>query len=70
VDVLVSNAGGPPASSFDTVSDEDWRGAFELNLMSLIRLVREALPHMRERHFERNVTEQAFLVDGGMVRAL
>jgi 3-oxoacyl-[acyl-carrier protein] reductase len=70
VDVLVSNAGGPPAGSFDTVSDEDWRGAFELNLMSLIRLVREALPHMRERGFGRNVTEQAFLVDGGMVRAL
>jgi 3-oxoacyl-[acyl-carrier protein] reductase len=55
VDVLVSNAGGPPAGSFDTVSDEDWRGAFELNLMSLIRLVRETLPHMRERGFGRIV---------------
>lgn len=55
VDVLVSNAGGPPAGSFDTVSDEDWRGAFELNLMSVVRLVREALPHMRERGFGRIV---------------
>lgn len=55
VDVLVSNAGGPPAGSFDTVSDEDWRGAFELNLMSAVRLVREALPHMRERGFGRIV---------------
>jgi NAD(P)-dependent dehydrogenase (short-subunit alcohol dehydrogenase family) len=55
VDILVSNAGGPPAGSFDTVSDEDWRGAFELNLMSVVRLVREALPHMRERGFGRVV---------------
>jgi len=55
VDVLVSNAGGPPAGSFDTVSDEDWRGAFELNLMSFVRLVRDALPHMRERGFGRIV---------------
>jgi 3-oxoacyl-[acyl-carrier protein] reductase len=55
VDVLVSNAGGPPAGSFDTVSDEDWRGAFELTLMSLVWLVREALPHMRERGFGRIV---------------
>lgn len=55
VDVLVSNAGGPPAGSFDTVSDEDWCGAFELNLMSVVRLVREALPHMRQRGFGRIV---------------
>lgn len=49
VDVLVTNAGGPPAGTFGTVGDEDWRSAFELNLMSVVRLVREALPHMRER---------------------
>ena len=49
LDVLVSNAGGPLAGSFDTVSDEDWRGAFELNLMSVVKLVREALPHARTR---------------------
>lgn len=55
VDVLISNAGGPPAGSFDAVSDEDWRGAFELNLMSVVWLVRETLPHMRERGFGRIV---------------
>ena len=49
VDVLVTNAGGPPAGTFGTVGDEDWRSAFELNLMSVVRLVREALSHMRER---------------------
>lgn len=49
LDVLVNNAGGPPAGDFASVGDEEWREAFETNLMSVIRLVREALPHMRER---------------------
>ncbi|WP_424475269.1 SDR family oxidoreductase [Oceanobacillus kimchii] len=49
VDVLVNNAGGPPAGNFDSVSDEDWTGAFELNLLSFVRLIREVLPHMRKQ---------------------
>lgn len=55
LDVLVTNAGGPPAGSFDTVGDEDWRGAFELNLMSVVRLIREGLPYMREKGYGRIV---------------
>jgi 3-oxoacyl-[acyl-carrier protein] reductase len=55
VDTLITNAGGPPAGSFGTVSDEDWRSAFELNLMSVVRLIRETLPHMRERRYGRIV---------------
>lgn len=47
VDVLVNNAGGPPAGVFDDFNDEDWQRAFELNLLSFIRLIREVLPHMR-----------------------
>ncbi len=43
LDVLVNNAGGPPAG------DEEWREAFETNLMSVIRLVRSALPHLKQR---------------------
>lgn len=48
VDVLINNAGGPPAGVFDDFSDEDWQRAFELNLLSFIRLIREVLPSMRE----------------------
>src|SRR5690606_12546550 len=48
VDVLINNAGGPPAGGFDRFSDEEWQHAFELNLLSFIRLIREVLPHMRE----------------------
>ncbi len=47
VDILVSNAGGPPPGLFDDLDDARWQSAFELNLLSTIRLVREVLPHMR-----------------------
>src|SRR5699024_3084238 len=41
VDVLVNNAGGPPAGQFMDMTDEDWYNAFELNLLSFIRMNRE-----------------------------
>ena len=47
VDVLINNTGGPPAGSFDDFGDEAWREAFELILLSLIRVVRGVLPLMR-----------------------
>lgn len=47
LDVLVTNAGGPPGGSFGDMADADWSGGFELTLMSTVRLIREALPHMR-----------------------
>lgn len=49
VSVLVTNSGGPPAGRFDALDDEDWQKAFELNLMSAVRLIRETLPQMREK---------------------
>jgi 3-oxoacyl-[acyl-carrier protein] reductase len=48
VHILVNNAGGPPAGVFDDMDDAKWQSAFELNLLSTIRLVREVLPHMRK----------------------
>lgn len=56
LDVLVTNAGGPPAGSFDQFDDEAWLKAFELNLLSAIRLVRASLPHMRSKGGGRIVT--------------
>jgi 3-oxoacyl-[acyl-carrier protein] reductase len=49
IDVLINNAGGPPAGGFDAFEDADWQGAFELNLLSFIRAIRAVLPLMRER---------------------
>lgn len=49
LDVLVTNAGGPRAGTFAELTDEDWRAAVDLLLMSVVRLCREALPHLRRR---------------------
>jgi len=49
IDLLVNNAGGPPAGTFETFSDEDWYRAFELNLLSFVRIIREALPYLKKR---------------------
>ena len=45
---LVNNAGGPPAGTFDSFADDAWQKAYELNLLSYIRSIREVLPHMRQ----------------------
>jgi 3-oxoacyl-[acyl-carrier protein] reductase len=44
---LVNNTGGPPTGTFDTFDDQDWQKAYELTLLSYIRIIREVLPHMR-----------------------
>lgn len=44
---LVNNSGGPPAGDFEDFGDDGWQGAFDLNLMSMVRCIREVLPHMR-----------------------
>jgi 3-oxoacyl-[acyl-carrier protein] reductase len=49
VDVLVTNAGGPPPGTFDTFEDDAWQAAFELTMLSALRLIRLCLPSMRER---------------------
>lgn len=53
VDILVTNAGGPPPGTFDTVTDEQWEGAVEHLLFSVVRLVRGVLPHMRAKQWGR-----------------
>jgi 3-oxoacyl-[acyl-carrier protein] reductase len=47
IDGLVVNAGGPPPGNFDDFSDKDWNIAFNLTLMSAVRMIRGVLPHMR-----------------------
>lgn len=48
LDVVVTNAGGPPPGDFMNFTDEDWEKAFHLSFMSALRLTREAVPHMRK----------------------
>jgi 3-oxoacyl-[acyl-carrier protein] reductase len=46
VDALLVNAGGPPSASFKELTDEQWQAAFELTLMSTVRMIRAVLPYM------------------------
>jgi 3-oxoacyl-[acyl-carrier protein] reductase len=58
IDILVTNAGGPPAATFDQADLEMFRKAFELNALSAIRLAKLVLPGMREQKWGRiiNIT--------------
>jgi 3-oxoacyl-[acyl-carrier protein] reductase len=47
LDVLVANAGGPPKGRAIDVEDDALLAGINANLLTSIRLVREALPHMR-----------------------
>jgi 3-oxoacyl-[acyl-carrier protein] reductase len=40
LDCLVTNAGGPPTAQFEKADDGDWDIAYQLNLMSAVRLIR------------------------------
>jgi 3-oxoacyl-[acyl-carrier protein] reductase len=52
-DIVFNNAGGPKPGMFDSLTDDDWYHAVDLNLMSAIRLTRLCLPRMRSRHWGR-----------------
>ncbi len=55
IDILVANAGGPPAGNFDEFDDEQWYRAVDLNLMSTVRLIRRAIPLMKKQKWGRIV---------------
>jgi 3-oxoacyl-[acyl-carrier protein] reductase len=46
IDAVLCNAGGPPTGLLKDFTDDQWQAAFELTLMSTVRLIRAALPHM------------------------
>ena len=48
LDILIINSGHIPYGSIETLPDSAWYGAFELLLMSAVRLARAAVPTMRE----------------------
>ncbi|OUL32286.1 3-oxoacyl-ACP reductase [Nostoc sp. T09] len=48
LDILVTNAGGPPAGTFDDIDVAAWEAAINLNLLSAVHLVKSALPHLRQ----------------------
>jgi 3-oxoacyl-[acyl-carrier protein] reductase len=60
-DILINNAGGPPAGDFRGFSREDWIAAVDGNMLAAIFLIRATLDGMIERRFGRvvNITSIA-----------
>lgn len=48
IDHLVTSAGGPPSGPFLETDDDDWYEAYDLLVMSVVRLAREAEPYLRD----------------------
>jgi 3-oxoacyl-[acyl-carrier protein] reductase len=48
LDVLVNNVGIARQASFEDVADEEWDEYWQLNVMSYVRAIRAALPHLRD----------------------
>jgi 3-oxoacyl-[acyl-carrier protein] reductase len=58
IDVLVTNAGGPPAGPFESLSQDQWEAATRQTLYSTLAFARLVLPGMKERRWGRilNIT--------------
>lgn len=61
IDILVTNAGGPPTGTFAQLTREQWDEAVRLTLFSAVELARQVLPGMKQRRWGRilNITSIA-----------
>jgi len=60
VDILVNNTGGPPPMLFLETSNDDWSGAVDLLLMSIVNCCREVVPHMMRQKWGRILNMTSF----------
>lgn len=56
LDIVVHNAGGPPAGQFLSMTEEQWQKAFEQNLLSFVRVVNASVPEMKKNNWGRILT--------------
>jgi len=62
LDLLFTNAGGPPAGTFESFDEEAWQKAIDLSFTSHVRLIRAALPHLRKSHNPSVLTVTSYTV--------
>jgi 3-oxoacyl-[acyl-carrier protein] reductase len=55
IDILVTNAGGPPAGTFESTDVDAYGKALDLNLLSVVAMCKAAVPAMQERSWGRVV---------------
>lgn len=62
VDILVTNAGGPPTGTFASTPVDAYAEAFALNAMSVVAMCKAAVPPMQERRWGRVVAVTSIAV--------
>ncbi|MEE4146818.1 MAG: SDR family oxidoreductase [Halieaceae bacterium] len=62
IDILVNNAGGPPPGLFEDMEDSQWQQAFDLTMMSAVRMTRLVLADMRARRWGRIINIASYSV--------
>jgi len=62
IEVLVNNAGGPPAGSHMAITSEQWQQAYELTLQSAVKLTELVLPAMKQAQWGRVVNLSSYSV--------
>jgi len=62
LDLLFTNAGGPPAGAFESFDEETWQKAIDLSFTSHVRLIRFALPHLRKSEIPSVLTVTSYTV--------
>jgi 3-oxoacyl-[acyl-carrier protein] reductase len=62
LDMLITNAGGPPAGAFESFDEQAWQQAVDLSFMSHVRLIRSALPYLRKSKIASVLTVTSYSV--------
>jgi len=60
--IIVTNAGGPPAAPFEETNAEQWRKGYETSVLGPLEVVRAFLPAMRAKGFGRVINITSFVV--------
>lgn len=62
LDLLVTNSGGMPPGPFESFDDASWQKAVDMYFMSHVRLIRAALPHLRNSEAPSVLTMTSYVV--------
>lgn len=62
LDLLVTNAGGPPAGSFESLDEATWQKAIDTSFLNHVRLIRAALHHLRRSQTASVLTMTSYTV--------
>jgi 3-oxoacyl-[acyl-carrier protein] reductase len=62
LDILITNAGGPPPGSIDSLDEAAWQKGVDMSLMAHVRLIKAALPFLRKSASASVLTVTSFTV--------